>query len=219
MQDNNLPTDFNMTGQSDQSDQSYVDNYQPPQDQLVTQPFSVPQSPQSDPAPQNPPADDLSQIDQSMQSMADANDQSQSLEAQNIFDLLGVSESSTDEEKERFLDELQEVIWEDFIENDVNLLLTEDEFSGLQKIKEKGNTPEVQEEILGFLENLIPDLEEIMLDKALELKEDMVYERIAGMKEFHSGNQGNLDRIAQAEKLLTEDKWADAASILNKIKA
>ncbi len=144
-------------------------------------------------------------------------DTNQSLEAQNIFDLLGVSDGKP-EEKEAFLDELQDVIWEDFLGHDVDLLLTEAEMVKLNELKAKGNAPEVQEEILVFLEKLIPDLEDMMMDKAIELKEDMVMERIAGMREFHAQNVAALEKITQAEKHISEGHWADASQLLNSIK-
>jgi hypothetical protein len=143
--------------------------------------------------------------------------QNQSLETQNIFDLLGVSDGKA-EEKEAFLDELQEVIWEDFIENDTGLLLNEEQQAKLKEIQDKGQTPEVQEEMLVYLEKLLPDLEDMMMDKALELKEDMVLERISGMKEFYGQNQDALSKIGQAEELISQNKWADAGNLLNKIK-
>ncbi|MDH5533078.1 MAG: hypothetical protein OEX81_01485 [Candidatus Pacebacteria bacterium] len=141
----------------------------------------------------------------------------QTLETQNIFDLLGVSDGK-DDEKEAFLDELQEVIWEDFIENDTPLLLNEEQQNKLKEIESKGNTPEVQEEMLVYLEEILPDLEDMMMDKALELKEDMVLERISGMKEFYNDNQEALGKIGQAEELISQNKWADAGNLLNEIK-
>lgn len=141
----------------------------------------------------------------------------QSLEAQNIFDLLGVSDGKP-EEKDAFLDELQDVIWEDFLANDTQALLTEPELAQLQELKAKGNTPQVQEEILVFLEKLIPDLEDMMMDKAIELKEDMVMERIAGLREFHAQNAPALEKITEAEKLISQNRWADASQLLNSIK-
>lgn len=141
----------------------------------------------------------------------------QTLETQNIFDLLGVSDGK-DEEKEAFLDELQEVIWEDFIENDTTLLLNQEQQDKLKEIQAKGKTPEVQEEMLVYLEKLLPDLEDMMMDKALELKEDMFLERISGMKEFYNDNQEALGKIGQAEELISQNKWADAGNLLNEIK-
>lgn len=187
--DNNMNTDQNTT--------HYVNDYQPPADdqQSVTTP-----TPQADPT--------STQVQES--------GDTQALEDQNIFTLLG-AEDGTDEQKEEFLDELQQVIWEDFIENDTNLLLTEEEMVELRKILDKEGVEDLQkqEETVVYLEKLIPDLEQIMLEKALELKEDMVRERAAGLRDFYSGDQEKLDRVAAAEKLMDQGKWADAASALN----
>jgi hypothetical protein len=234
MQDNNLP--------NNQANPSHVDDYQPPSSdpQASGQPFGVPVAPQmnvnSDDSSTNPGytnTNDLNQsdtdeerldepvvldtLDNDSQQDDSAPLSNQSLETQNIFDLLGVNDGK-DDEKEAFLDELQEVIWEDFIENDVELLLNEEQLKELREIEAKGQTREVQEEMLVYLEELLPDLEDIMMDKALELKEDMVLERISGMKEFYSGNQSALDQISRSEGLISENKWADAGSLLNSIK-
>ena len=87
------------------------------------------------------------------------------LEQQNIFDLLGVSDG-TDQEKETFLDELQQVIWEDFLEKDVALLLTDQEHEQFRQIMDKPGPRDHQrqEEIIEFLDGLIPNLEQIMLE-------------------------------------------------------
>ncbi len=141
---------------------------------------------------------------------------SETLEDQNIFFLLGV-EDGTEEEKESFLDELQQVIWEDFLESDVELLITQEELTELKKLMDKTDVSEdqKQEEIITYLEKLIPDLEEIMLEKALQLKEDMVRERIVGMKEYFEGQSEKLSAIDEAESLIQNDKWRQAAEKLN----
>ncbi len=142
--------------------------------------------------------------------------QSQALEDQNIFTLLGVDDA-TEAEKEAFLDELQQVIWEDFLENDVELLLTEAEAAELKKITEgkDNNDLEQQEKIVTYLEKLVPDLEEIMLEKALELKADMVKERITSQREFFAGQTDKLVVLDQAESQIAEDQWRTAAATLN----
>lgn len=219
MQDQNLSNNNNNTP-------VHVDDYQPPQ--MGGQPFNAPVAPVSDDDSQlmddsssvdeQQPMDESPSVDEKDVPSSEENPMTdQSLEAQNIFDLLGVSDGNA-EEKEAFLDELQEVIWEDFIENDVGLLLNEDQLAKLNEIKDRGQSREVQEEMLVHLEEILPDLEDIMMDKALELKEDMVLERISGMKEFFSGNQQALDQIRQAEDLISENKWADAGSVLNSVK-
>lgn len=152
--------------------------------------------------------------------MPDTQTQSELLEDQNIFFLLGVMDGS-DEDKERFLDELQQVIWEDFLEFDVKLLITADEYKEFEAItaNKNPNDLEQQEKIVLFLEKLIPDLEEIMLEKALELKGDMVRERIAGMKEYHAANPTALESLARAQELVNQGKWHSAAELLNTTKA
>lgn len=179
---------------------SYVDVYSPPTTASDTQ-----------------PADSASQSGDGQPNQAKSS-VSQSLEDQNVFHLLGVEDGS-DEDKEAFLDELQQVIWEDFLENDVELLLTEEEAEDMKKIMARKNLSELelQEELVVFLERLIPDLEEIMLEKALELKEDMVMERLAGMKEYHEGNPDKLKVLEEAEELIKSNLWRDAADKLNTV--
>ncbi len=139
----------------------------------------------------------------------------ESLEAQNIFVMLGVEEGS-DEERESFLDELQSVIWEDFLEKDAELLITSEEKKGLDELKAKElSEEEKQEEIVAYLEKLIPDLEEILLEKALELKEDLFRERLKDMKEHFQGKEDTLKEITGAEELLMQGKWKAATKRLN----
>lgn len=143
----------------------------------------------------------------------------ESLEAQNIFELLGVNDGS-DDEKEKFLDELQQVIWEDFLEKDVELLVTSEEKQKVDEILAKQDLSELekQEQLVVYLEKLIPDLEEIMLEKALDLKRDLFKERIAGFKEYYAGNEQSLAEVNRAESLINQDKWKSASQAMNSIK-
>ncbi len=141
---------------------------------------------------------------------------SESLEDQNIFVLLGVTDGS-DQEKESFLDELQQVIWEDFLENDVKVLLTTEEHAELQKLIDASYPSELgkQEAIIEYLEKLVPDLEEIMLEKALELKADLFRERITGLRDYYSSDTNKLGKLDEASNLVQQDKWFSAASVIN----
>ncbi|MFH1967592.1 MAG: hypothetical protein ABIJ03_03725 [Patescibacteria group bacterium] len=165
-------------------------------------------TPNEDPMPATPAL--FPQVTEASEKLAD----------QNIFFLLGVKEDeATAEQRESFLDELQQVIWEDFLENDVQLLLTKQESDELKQMTDKtqGKAIEDQEEIVVFLEKLIPDLEEIMLEKALELKADMVKERIAGMKERLASDPEKLKQVESAEQQLTSNLWLSLAKTLNAI--
>lgn len=143
---------------------------------------------------------------------------SEALEDQNIFFMLGVTEG-TEAEKEQFLDELQQVIWEDFLEYDVKLLITSDEMEEFQHLVADKNPHDLeqQEKIVVFLEKLIPDLEEIMLEKALQLKAEMVQERLAGLREYFAGQEAPLQSLDQAERLMQEEKWYSAAQLMNSL--
>ena len=189
---------------------SYVDDYVPPtpDSKLEDVPLNSSQPVSSASDQQDVPVQDLSDED---------------IEAQNIFDMLGVANGSEDL-KEKFLDQLQEVIWDDFLKNDVQLLLSESENAEFKKFQEKvdsaqeGDAKEkAKDEMVEYLEKLIPDLEEIMLEKALDLKADLFVERISGLKEYFAEKQEQLSKVDEAEKLMFEDKWKSAAETLNAI--
>lgn len=209
---------------------SYVDSYQPPttpssqnsaSDQNSTQTTSIdPVNSEEKPAPvveqQETQEPQETQEQDNQVAASDTDSEEQSLKAQNIFFLLGVTDSSN-EEKEAFLDELQQVVWEDFIENDLELLITKEEKETVDQLIGKEPTSEMQEELAVKLEELIPDLEEIIFEKALELKSDMVKERITGMREYYAGKPEDLAKIDQAEALISQDQWRAAAEVLNAI--
>ncbi|MBD3279853.1 MAG: hypothetical protein GF390_04065 [Candidatus Pacebacteria bacterium] len=191
---------------------SYVNNYSPPgkkQPNKMTKPAAQPSSTSAANAVKSA---------QSSSSVSNQSQQAELLEEQNIFELLGVKDG-TEAEKEQFLDELQQVIWEDFLENDVDLLVTTQEMNQVNSIQNQvGKTAaEKQTELVSYLAKLVPDLEEIMLEKALELKEEMVFERVKGMKDFYAGQTQKLQQLEQAEQLFRQDQWASGAKILNSL--
>lgn len=227
---------------------SYVDAYSPPTSMPSTMPptvdplpaASAPYSPMSsssssDTSSYTPPADPASSIAPPSFTASDTTSstsrpeptasltseqagESETLEDQNIFFLLGVKDG-TDQQKESFLDELQQVIWEDFLEYDVKLLITTDEMIELKKLldSQTDRDLEKQEKIIVYLEKLIPDLEEIMLEKALELKEEMVRERVSGLRQFYADKPDKLQRVDEAERLMDSGKWYSAAHLMNSL--
>jgi hypothetical protein len=211
---------------------SYVDHYQPPaQHTQVSDPSVMPTGvadptvsaataePSTTSAASITPITPITSASQAAlsDSSAPAGD-SQSLEDQNIFFLLGVEES-TEEEREYFLDQLQQVIWEDFVENDVELLLTEEELTEFKKIADTAGTAteEQQGAMIDFLEKLIPDLEKIMLEKAMELKEEMVRERILELTKQFEQDPDKLKAVRHASSLIDEQQWKSAAEELNRV--
>ncbi len=197
-----LPTNGSMNSNQTAQNTSYVDDYMPP---TSTTAPAAPVTPSVSSMPiASPPSTKTSQT----------------LEDQNIFHLLGV-EDATEDEKEAFLDELQQVIWEDFLENDVDLLLTEEELVEFKKIADKQGMNEEarQAEMVEFLEKLIPDLEKIMLEKALELKEEMMRERINQLTSQYKDMPEKVSKVNQALKLVDDQQWRSAAELLNSMSA
>ncbi len=191
-----------------------------PEPQAVLPAATPAPTPVSVPTPAPAPVTPASPVQQPQPVQPSARtQQSEELEDQNIFTMLGVTDG-TPEQRETFLDELQQVIWEDFLEYDVKLLITRDEQLELDKLLggENKNSMEDQEKIVIFLEKLIPDLEEIMLEKALELKEEMMRERITGMLEFFKDKPEAITGIKNAETLINVGKWHSAATLLNSIR-
>lgn len=203
---------------------SYVDEYVPPKDGSSDN--------SSDPAITNVPVPEVSALenddsadvlsDEDFKGSSDSNISDEDIEAQNIFFMLGV-EQGDDELKEKFLDQLQEVIWDDFLTNDVELLLTGEELVEFKTHKQKADTTQgdaqesAKDEMVEYLEKLVPDLEDIMLEKALDLKADLFVERINGAKEFFAQNPEKLELVSKAEQLMFEDKWRSSAQALNSI--
>lgn len=181
------------------SDTNYVDAYSPP-------------------APSGTDATPSSQPTSSMPTSIEPSSQSETLEDQNIFFLLGVRDG-TDQQKESFLDELQQVIWEDFLEYDVKLLITSEEMTELKTMLDSQTDKDLekQEKSIVFLEKLIPDLEEIMLEKALELKEEMVRERVSGLRQYFADKPDKLSRVDEAERLINDGKWYSSAHLMNSL--
>lgn|SRR5258708_594278 len=189
---------------------SYVDDYAPPAPSTTMAPDPAP--PMMEPA-QTPSTPPPSAMHSSQTSQA-----SQTIEDQNIFHMLGI-ENAKEEEKETFLDELQQVIWEDFLASDVELLLTEDELTEFKKFSDKQGISDEQRqsEMIEYLEKYVPDLEKIMLEKALELKEEMMKERIKDALEVYKDKPEYFSKVQQAKEKIDSQQWRDAADALNSL--
>lgn len=140
-------------------------------------------------------------------------DESEELRAQNIFEMLGLAKIS-DEEKNQFLDELESMIWDDFIVHDLELLLTSEEYVKAREILDSASDEnQKKEDLIVYLEKIIPDLDEVLYEKALELKSEMMGERLSKMKE--GADEATLAKVKQAEGLISRNLWRQAANLLN----
>lgn len=166
----------------------------------------------SAPVAEEPEAEPVISKDESVAPKNDAEE----LKSQNIFEMLGIMNIS-DSEKNQFLDELETMIWDDFIFHDLELLLTSEEYAGARQIldDQSKKEDEKKEALIIYLEKLIPDLDEVLYEKALELKSEMMGERLAKMKE--STDQAVLAKVKEAESLISQNHWKSAASLLNQL--
>jgi len=144
-------------------------------------------------------------------------DQSEeSLAAQSIFEMLKIEDISA-EEREQFLNELEDLIWQDFIESDLQLLLTREEYAKADAIlKDAKSEDEKKEELLLYIEKLHPDIEEIMYEKALNLKEEMFYERVRKLEESNPSGE-SLKLIQKAKEDAQSGLWRTAVDALNQL--
>ncbi len=144
--------------------------------------------------------------------------EAESIEEQNIFDLLGVSDA-TDQEKESFLDELQQALWDDFLAKDLALLVTESELAEIEKVKNDVSLAEEKRQaaLIEKIEQFVPDIEEIMLEKALALKEDMLWERLVGIRESFKQNNQDQTKLDEAEQHFKAGRWRSGTKLLNSL--
>ncbi len=137
----------------------------------------------------------------------------ESLQMQNIFDMLGLDQIS-DEEKNQFLDELEQLIWNDFVEKDLPLLLTSAEHEEAKKIiadpQKQGDAG--KEALLNYLSSLIPDLEDILYQKALELKAEMFSERVKRMNT--DVDEAMSAKLKEVESLVAQNRYKSAVKLL-----
>ena len=143
----------------------------------------------------------------------------ESIEEQNIFELLGVKDAQPTE-KEAFLDELQQALWDDFLEKDLPLLVNQDQLKQINDLQgQDAPAGKEQAQLIKKVEELVPDIEDIMLEKALSLKEEMVWERVAGMKEYYAQRPADLTKITEAEQQLQAGRWKSGSQLLNTLMA
>jgi len=170
----------------------------------------------------------LAEIDQSTNEPVKRIDQStnepiksvEPIEEQNIFELLGVIDADQ-ADKEAFLDELQQALWDDFLDKDLPLLVKPEQLEEIQQLRQQDSLSEteLQSQLIAKVEELVPDVEEIILEKALELKEVMIRERLIGLKQYFTNRASKLDEIQKAGQEFSAERWKTGAQILNNLTA
>lgn len=136
-----------------------------------------------------------------------------------IFTILGVS--GTDEEKNAFLQEMQEVIWDDVISTELDDNLSDSEMDRIDAIIADTATSidDKHNQLYAFLTEKIPNLTEVLTAKVNQFKLDLLDDRIEGMTEFYTTNNNAdaLAKIATAQGLRNDENFKDAVSALNSL--
>ena len=143
----------------------------------------------------------------------------ESLAAQNVFEMLGLTDIKV-EDREAFLNDLERLIWDDFVEVDLPLLLTKEELTKAKEILAQADLPEdeIKEQLLVYLQDLVPGLEQAMYQKALKLKEELMLERLRKLKDQATEQKATakLADLTQAEQLIAQQRYQSAIQLLNK---
>ena len=147
------------------------------------------------------------------------NTDEEALENQNIFTMLDIKDQD-ETEREKFLEELENLIWDNFIEVELPLLLNSEEKNQADQILADTSKTEDErkEALLVYLEKFIPNLDEVMYKKALTLKKEMVEERLAKMRR-QADEEHNLNLMAdldQIQELIKAGRYKTAVELLNK---
>ena len=141
------------------------------------------------------------------------------LEKQNIFAMLGLK-NLEESEKEAFLADLEQLIWDNFVEVELPLLLNSEQKAQADQILADQSKAENErrEALLAYVEPFIPNLDEVMYKKALSLKKEMFEERVKKMRD-QATEENNLSLMAdldQIQELIAAGRYKTATELLNK---
>ncbi|MDR2388117.1 MAG: hypothetical protein LBE80_11135 [Deltaproteobacteria bacterium] len=142
---------------------------------------------------------------------------SQKLFDVNIFYFLGV-DSSPQAELDIYLAKLENFTLENVFSY-LYLLLTDEEFNNLIKIINM-NDIEINDKykkISAYLVEKIPDINQLLAQSALGLKEDLGQTRIYLSQEIYENNPEMIEHISEAKVALASGLYRDAARYLSKL--
>ena len=144
---------------------------------------------------------------------------SEKLQKMSIFEMLGVE--GTEEEKEAFLSEVQDVIWQDVVENDLAPLLSEAEMDEVDTmLNNEGASEDTKRDYLfDLILKKVPNAEEVLLERTMQLKSDLLHERFHGMQQFFANNPEAMQKLEVAHGHIDADEHEQAVALLNELAA
>lgn len=136
-----------------------------------------------------------------------------------IFTILGVAEDDPD--REAFRAELEDAIWEEIMEKEVAEQLSDEDLDRVDAIlADDSRNPEDQRNALfGLLAEKLPNMEEVVREYTVQAKSELLYQRLAGLKEFYQNDQSKLEQVQKAEELYDHGNLVETVHALNAITA
>ena len=141
----------------------------------------------------------------------------QQLAALDIFTLLGI-ENASDEDREAFLTQLQDAIWEEVVEDELLEQLTDEEVDSIEQTvtSETMSAEDKRNTLFSMLSDKVPNLEQRLAESTNRLKFDLLGERVDGLREYYKTNEAQLGVLDQVEQLVEAGNVNEAVSLLNK---
>jgi hypothetical protein len=138
----------------------------------------------------------------------------ETLDQIDVFTLLGMSGS--DEEKAAYLAQMQQSVWNTAIEEGILPMLTQAQLAEVEDMMadESVDIEVSRGLVFEFLLKINPDLPELIKEKILEFKGEILVSRIEGLRERYQGNPSELQRLDSIELMLEEGNVQPAIQAL-----
>lgn len=142
---------------------------------------------------------------------------SEAIQNMSIFDMLGVE--GTEEEKELFLTQIQDIIWQDVVETDLAPLLSDAELDEVEAFlsNDQKSDDEKRDHLFGLIIDKVPNAESVLLTRTMQLKSDLLMERLEGMKEYFKNDTAAQSKLAEAQKHIEMQQHGEAVALLNEL--
>ena len=127
-----------------------------------------------------------------------------------VQSIMGVS--AEDSEFPKKASELASQIWSEFIDEEITDLLTDEQLVELGELLENEDTTEQQ--FITFLNDAVPNFEEMYEEKILENKAVLVEGRINQLRVFSEGETDKQLLLDNCEELIDKGEWLQVESIL-----
>lgn len=142
---------------------------------------------------------------------------SDQLQKMSIFEMLGAE--GTEEEKDQFLSQIQDVIWQDVVEKDLAPLLNDDEISQVEaKLSDDTLSNEDKRDYLfDLIMEKVPQAEQVLLDRTMQLKSDLLHERLHGMDHYFANDAAAQTKLQAAHGHLDAQEYDQCVALLNEL--